>query len=138
MIAFLEALAAPYVDTHQDLLRYRGAKVYHLKITPQVCYLEQLLNSRYDRSLRRIHITDGNDRPPMFIYRTAELRPVFIRSRIEAQPAWLYTRGENINELDDFIVWVPDALITIIQEEELIGLVKAYKLAGTKFKVQTY
>lgn len=135
-LAFATALVRPLESVRQSLLRFKAAKEYHLTITPQVCYLERLLNTRYDRRDRRIFIADGIDRPPLYIYARAENKSVFIYTRGEDQPVAVYTRGESTYLLDDFIIWVPDSLD--FDESEMTSLVKVYKLAGTKFKIQRY
>ena len=133
--AFLQVLISGVVVLYQDLLRLRTQKLYELMITPQVCYLERLLNDRFDYTLRRIQIVDGSDKPPYYIYQNPELKPKYIRNHAEgASLQYIYTSGESSNVQDDFIVLVPTALV--FGEEEMRSLVKAYKLAGTKFKIQ--
>lgn len=136
MLAFLNGLAHPFIQTHQDFLRYAGSKRYHLKITSQVCYLQQLLNSRYDRTLRRIYIDDLQDKPPVFIYKRAEDKPQYLFKRIEGRPKFMYTRMEGDLTRDFFVVYVPISLI--FNMEEMASLIRVYKLAGTKFKIQSY
>ncbi len=130
----LNIMVAPVVVVYQLFLLYRTAKLYQLKITPQKCYLELLLNNRYDFTLRRIYIDDGVDRPPFYIFQNAELKPKFIRQRSENLPARIYTSGESGSIADDFIVFVPLGLV--FEEPEMTSLIKVYKLAGTKFKIQ--
>ena len=134
VIAFVKLLAVPFVFVYQDLLGFRTAKLYQLMITPQKCYLERLLNDRYDYTLRRIYIDDGIDHPPFYIFKTVEVKPKFIRKTSEVLPRYIYTSGESGNLADDFIVFVPMGLV--FEEPEMISLVKWYKLAGTKFKIQ--
>ena len=115
---------------------YRTAKLYHLLITPQKCYLEKLLNDRYDFTLRRIYIDDGIDKTPPYLYQHAELKPKYIRQASEATPVWFYTSGESGSYRDDFIIYAPLALT--FADLEMSSLVKVYKLAGTKFKIQRF
>ncbi|MDE3185290.1 MAG: hypothetical protein KGM16_17900 [Bacteroidota bacterium] len=136
LLRFIAVLIAPLVTSYQSFLFYRKAKIYQLTITPQKCYLERLLNDRYDYSLRRIYIDDGQDKPPYYIFEHAEEKPKFIRQRSEAAPAWIFTDGESGAITDDFIVFVP--VDVVFEVPEMTSLVKAYKLAGTKFKIQTF
>lgn len=130
ILALLYAMARPVELIYQDFLKYRKAKLYQLMITPQVCWLERLLNDRYDFTQRRIYITDGVDKPPTYIYQASELKPVYLGTKM------IFTSGESGDLKDDFIVWVPLGLV--FEEAEMISLVKVYKLAGTKFKVQRF
>ncbi len=54
LVAFAKLLSTPFVYIYQDLLRYRTARLYELKISPQKCHLQRLLNDRYDFVSRRI------------------------------------------------------------------------------------
>jgi hypothetical protein len=130
----INILAGPVIVLYQLLLVYRNTKLYQLKISPQKCYLRQLLNNRYDFTLRRIYIDDGQDKPPFFIFQHPELKPKYLRRKSENVPVRIYTSGESGTIADDFIVFVPMTLA--FEEPEMISLVKVYKLAGTKFKIQ--
>jgi len=135
ILAFLQVLQSTVSFLYQDLLRFRKQKLYELKITPQVCYLERLLNDRFDFTQRRIRIVDSIDKPPYYIYQRAELKPKYIHTRAEGKPAYIYTRGESSLLQDDFVVLVPTGLM--FEEAEMRSLVKVYKLAGKRFKIQS-
>jgi len=128
LLLFLKFIVSGVVFLYQDLLRFRKQKLYELMITPQVCYLERLLNDRYDFTQRRIFITDGIDKPPFYIFQEAELKPKYLGK------ATIYTAGESGVLQDDFIIYVPFALA--FEEAEMRSLAKVYKLAGTQFKIQ--
>jgi hypothetical protein len=134
MVAWLAALVSPVTKLYQQFLRYRAQKLYELAITPQVCYLERLLNDKYDFIERRIRIEDGLDKLPTFYFVRGELKPVHMYRRSEDAPTILYTRGESGDIKDDFIILVPMDISFI--ELEMRTLVIAYKLAATKFKIQ--
>jgi len=135
-IAWMNVLVKPVNFLYQSLLNYRKAKLYQLMITPQKCYLERLLNDRYDYSLRRIYINDGLDKPPFYIFMDSELKPQWLYRHSEAKPDWIFTGGESGTITDDFIVYVPSDIT--FEQPEMISLVKAYKLAGTKFRIQLF
>jgi len=128
ILALLNAMAKPVVLIYQDFIRYRTAKLYQLMITPQKCWLERLLNDRYDYTSRRIYIDDGIDFPPTYIYQDAELKPIYLGTKS------IYTSGESGDLKDDFVIYVPNDIV--FENAEMTSLVKVYKLAGTKFKIQ--
>lgn len=136
ILALLNAGAMPIVLLFQDFIKYRKAKLYQLMITGQKCYLERLLNDRYDYTQRRIYIDDSVDKNPVFIYQDAELKPKYIYQQSENKPVYLYTKGESGENKNDFIVFVP--LDIAFELNEMISLIRAYKLAGTKFKIQRF
>lgn len=136
LLAFVMALSGEVTKQYQQFVRNRKSNLYGLGITPQKCYLEKLLNDRYDFTQRRIYITDGLDFPPTYLYMEEELKPLHMYQEIESRPVYLYTEGESGEMKDDFIIWVPVNID--FQEPEMISLVKIYKLAGTKFKIQRF
>lgn len=128
LTALLQVLCFPIEKVYQAFNRYRNAKNYQLKISPQVCYLEMMLNDRYDFVLRRIRIVDSLDRPALSIFRVDELKPVFLGAE------FIYTDGEAGIIKDDYIVLVPSAIV--FETAEMISLLKSYQLAGMKPKIQ--
>ncbi|MFC4262483.1 hypothetical protein ACFOWM_06325 [Ferruginibacter yonginensis] len=136
MLQWLLVLTKPFRKVHDAFLVFRKAIIYELTITPQVCYLEKLLNDRFDFTDRRIYIDDGVDKPPKYIYVNAELKPQFIRRRAEASPVFIYTRSEIGALSNDFIVFIP--LTLMVDLNEVVSVLKSKKLLGTKFKIQRF
>lgn len=136
LIGWVKSLIYPFSLLYNAFRNFRKAKLYQLMITPQKCYLERLLNDRYDYTLRRIYIDDGVDKNPYYIYRSDELKPRYLRTHAEAAPKYIYTSGESGILRDDFTVFVP--VVILFEIAEMISLVKVYKLAGIKFKIQTF
>lgn len=128
--AWMGVLTWPVVRLYQAFRRNRSANMYRLQITGQVCFLEKMLNDRYDQTDRRIYIDDAIDRPPLYLYQDDENKPVYLGSRP------LYRDSEFSINLDDFVVFVHREII--FEFNELRGLVNAYKLAGTRYSVQFY
>lgn len=135
LLFYVNVLVYPISTLFLDFRLYRKAKQYQLSITPQVCSLTRLLNDKYDSRRRRIYITDGVDKSPVYIYVSAELKPKYLHRRVDNKPLHIYTRGESGIIKDDFIVNIPSAVPFDINE--LSTILRFYKLAGTKFKIQT-
>jgi hypothetical protein len=137
MVAFMVALLHPVVVLYFEFKNFRKAKQYQLSITPQVCFLEKILNDRYDFTARRIYIADGADKPPFYLYKRVELKPKYFFRRSENKPQTLYTRGENAEYANDFIIYVPAVLaLDFINVAALVR--SANNLPGTKFKIQNF
>lgn len=134
LMAFVAVAIKPVQYVYQDLLNFRAQKLYDLSITPQVCYLQKLLNDRYDYVQRRITIVDAIDQEPVYFFCRSENKPVFMRKRIENDPLYLYTRGETGALRNDFVVLVPAGIV--FPMEEMRSLVQLNKLAGKKFAIQ--
>jgi hypothetical protein len=134
MMSWMNALVSPVVTVYNLFLRYRNAKLYQLGITPQVCFLEKMLNDRFDPQDRRIYIGDGLRYDPIYIFQDDEEKPIWLYDESEAQPVYLYTDGETLLNGDDFIVYV-NVLIPF-NEIEMKALLNSYKLAGKRYKIQ--
>lgn len=136
-MAFLRLLVSSFIFIYQDFVRFRSATLYDLMITPQVCYLETMLNDRWDSTLRRIYITDGAEYPALYLYQDAELQEIDLYRDQESQPKYLFTDGEvDGSVLDDFIVMVP--VTVLFSAATMRSLVLLKRLPGMKFKIQTF
>lgn len=136
MVNWLRALITPLVWLYQAFLRYRDAKNYELMITPQVCYLERMVNNRFDYTLRRIYISDGVWYDPLFVFQDAEDKPVYMVTDAEADPVYVYSESEAGQFADDFVVMVPNDIA--FNMDELKALLNSYKLAGTRYTIKLF
>ena len=135
-MCWLKSLLYPLNNIYQDFLKFRKTKLYELSITPQVCYLQGMLNDRYDYTLRRIYITDAEEFLPLYLAMDAEADPLWLATDAETDPIWLPTDGETLLFADDFIIMVPVSLV--FNNDEMKSLTSKYCLAGMKFKIQTF
>ena len=139
VLAYLQILSGPFVFVYNQLNAFRTLLIYKITITPQVCYLEKLLNDQFDNNLRRIYIEDGNIYEGTFIFQEAEETPVFLYQEGEAgKPLkFIYTEGESSGEGSfDFVVYVPGALS--FDFNEMSSLIRQFKLASKLFAIQTF
>ena len=100
-------------------------------MTPQILYLERLLNARYSRNPWDILIDDGYALGPWVYLPGETATPQFYTDQ---EDSFLWSEQDSIDV--DFVVEVPGVL-----EEEIpyIGAtVQKYKLAGKHFVIQLY
>jgi hypothetical protein len=135
-IILVKTCLYPLVAVHNLFLSFRKSKIYQLTITPQVCYLERLLNDRYDFTERRIYIDDAVWHLPWFVYEEAENKPQWLYKASENKPTWLYMDGEAGVALNDFVVFAPADLS--FDPNEMRSLIDGYKLFGTKYTIQLF
>jgi hypothetical protein len=129
-------LVSPIVYIYNQLNLFRASLLYKISITPQVCYLEKMLNDRYDSILRRIRVIDGVQKELKYIYVRAELKPIYIYRKSEGKPPkYFYLKGETSDESFDFLVTVPVAISFNLNE--MRSLLNTYKLAGKYYSIQT-
>jgi hypothetical protein len=139
VVAYAMALVSPVITLYNQLLAFRSLLLYKLTITPQVCYLEKMLNDQYDTDLRRIYISDSNQYEGLFIYTEGEDQPLFLFTEAEvAKPkTFVYTEGEgSIDGSNDFVIFYPVGLE--FEMNEMISLINTFKLASKLFSIQPF
>lgn len=134
VMAAVNACVASVVFNYQFFLRNRNTNLYRLAITPQVCYLEKMLNDRFDFALRRIYIADAIWYSPWYLYQEPELKPQWLYQEPELKPIYVFTDGEAGLLQDDFVVFVPSTLV--FNMPEMMGLLNIYKLGGIHYNIQ--
>lgn len=135
VLAFLYAMFAPLETLYKLFTRNRDNNLYRLLITPQICYLEKFLNDRYDFAARRIYIGEGIYNSVVYFYMLLEDKKVWMCTRLEGNPLFLYMLGETTSTDTDFIVHLPDGLV--YDENQMRGEIDSYKLAGKKYQIAT-
>lgn len=84
LLAWLRVLLSPVVYLYDRYQTYRSGTIYHMRVTPQVCMLELLLNDRFDPVFRRIWIESIFDPQDNYLFQVSEDRP----------PVWHYNRWD--------------------------------------------
>lgn len=131
--AFLSSVGRTLDTLLTSLKLNRNANLYRLQITPQVCYLEKMLNDRFDNMSRRIFISSPIIKDILYLYTDAENKPVELQTDAEHKPIALYVDTETGIKSADFIVNVPRNLTH--DKAEMSALLDIYKLVS---KTYTY
>ncbi len=132
IMAFLRVLTSPISRLHNLFMQNRSANIYHLGITGQICYLEKVLNDRFDSSQRRIYISNGNFFDQVYIFTQDEELDIFIDGE-GGEDLYLFTEQESGSESVDFIVNVP--LDLQYNDAEMKAIIDMYKLASKTYKI---
>lgn len=147
MIAWLHALITPIIYLYDKFLGFREDTNYWLHINGQVCYLEKMLNDKYDRDSRRIYIDKGKNYEPVFIYQEPEADAplfTFLEAEENETPPYLYVDNETTSSNCDFIIMVPvelrpDDVNKLNKKElELNTLVSMYALPDKVHSIQYF
>ena len=129
---WLRVLVSGVRDLYAKFMIYRAEVLYFLDHNSQVCRLEGLLNDAFDRTDRRIYISDTVYPEVLPVYVAAENKPVIIYLSDEAAGPYLYTGVEIAvaDAADVFVVNVPTAatLVPGYSEARLRALVNKYRL----------
>jgi len=127
-IAWIKVFTAYLVMVMNDLFQYREKTIKDARMTPQVCYLEKFLNSRYGVST--IKIVEGYELGPWCFY---DGPPVGEIDMFMVEPD-NYCYSNNVVTSVDYVVEVPRALED--QCSMIAAYVQKYKLAGKSFIIQ--
>lgn len=128
--AWLRALHYPLIKIADDFNVNRNTNLYNLAHNGQVCYLRAALNDKFDISLRRIKIAEGNRYKRDYIYTDGEKKPKYLGVMYLRDDADYGDTGV------DFIVLVPAELQ--YNDYEMRYIIDFYKLASKRYKVETY
>lgn len=135
MADWIYTFIEPISTIHVDFMKFREKQIYKVVHNGQVILLEKVLNDAFDDASRRIFISELPVFDPLYIYTTAENKPVFLGLQ------YLYpTQAPEIIDVDfilNFPIAIkpnnPTALINF--ENRIKALTNYYKLASKRFKI---
>jgi len=127
-IAWVKVFISYLVFVHEQLRHFRGETLKEAFMTPQVCYLEKFLNSRYGRS--DIQIVEGYQLGP-YVFST-DPPSADIDFFMVDPDYFVYSDEDSVTV--NFVVQVPRALSS--ECNVIAAYVKKYKLAGKVFIIQ--
>lgn len=133
IVAFAKTFVAQIAWLYEVFKIKREEHLYRVNHNGQICKLEAVLNDRFDETLRRIFIEDGDVVLPKWFYRRIEAKPKYFRKRSESAPVFMRRRSE-MSFGGTFTIVMPSGLIFDINE--LKALANSYKLAGKRYTVK--
>jgi hypothetical protein len=136
MFIWGKALIAPINTLHSELIAFRKQKLYEIEITGQVCKLEKLLNDKFDSTLRRIFITDGQKSKRKYVFTKEEFVPQPIFMTPENKPFFIYQNNEITTNTFHFVVNVPNNVT--YNSAVFISILNEFKMPSKKFKIVTF
>lgn len=134
---WMGANLAPLQSLNETFADWADGIRYNVSFTGQVIYLEHALNDRYDSTLRRIYIEDpsGTQVLTTTLYNQIEQQAQTIMwNKAEAQPSPIFRNlAEVFTTGDDFIVKIPSAINTTINQAKMRRLIDRYRTAGKRY-----
>lgn len=139
-IAWLRSLIQPVFTLHASFMNNMGNNNYYIAHNSQVCYMEAVLNDRFDPSSQRFEIHDGPICDPVYVYLASETRRVHIATEAELPlapstydaPVYLYTAAEAYDVGVVFRVYCPEDFDVLDADNinELKALINKYRLVS--------
>jgi len=112
-----------------DLFVLWDSTIAEARMTPQVIYLERILNNRYGRT--DIFISEGFTLGPWVYLITETAVPQFY---LDQADSYVFHKDDHV--VVDFIVNIPEALIDEVQV--IASTINKFKLLGKYFIIQIY
>lgn len=130
-LALLRSFCWPITEAYGVFLANRDNNIFKLNHNSQVYSMEKMLNDIFDSASRRIYITDGYTKDPVYIFLEIEDKPKILGEMI------LYNEEDYADTGVDFIVWIPAELNNEQTKIDIKGQVDFYKLAAKRYKIYT-
>lgn len=128
-VQVIKELLKPIMKLYDTWNFWREQNLYKLAHTGQVCYLRKSLNDRFDASLRRIYIGNGNQFKRLYIYNRSMMQPPKYLGKL-----YIRSRNDFADTGVDFIVYVP-ADIVETQIYELHAHIQFYREGVKRYKI---
>lgn len=128
LLAILNSVGSVLNSLFIDFKTWLRDRYYDLSITPQVCFIEKLLNDEFDRDLRRIYISEPARLTTNFFYRETDGKNWYFGNDK------FFADDTRFNYPYDFIINLPTEII--INKERLTALVNKYKLLGKTYRLK--
>jgi hypothetical protein len=133
---YLFAATKGLETVHGFFKTFRIKSIKDLQFTGQLVYLEHILNDDFDNGVRGIYIINVNVNQFNFVYRKIENKPVYLSRKSEGATPFYLSRRAEYGFIVDFIVNVPIAVV--FDSNQMKALINKYKLAGKRYKIETY
>jgi hypothetical protein len=104
-----------------------------VRFNGQVLVLENILNDNFDDSGRGIRIETNSDTiRRLFIYQYQEQDREFIHQYLESRPLYIFQAEEEFEQTYDFLVIVPDGILSPEEELRIKALTNKWKIDGKR------
>lgn len=134
IMAFINSCTAPINSAHKSFMIFRKDANYRVMHNSQICYLQKMLNDKFDNSLRRIKVQNVPPRIPLWVYYPEDDKPKYIYNEEDEKTLFLYNTGDYYNEFD-FEVTIP--LVLLEFENQMKAQINYYKLYSKNYKITT-
>jgi len=132
VLAFINSAIAPIRSNYDSFLGFKADAEYRLKHNGQVCYLQKVLNDKFDHALRRIVVQNILPKQPLWVYYPEDNKPVFVYNEVN-RPLFVYNPEDYYNEFD-FEVLIPTALNPLVNQISI--QVNYYKIYSKNFQIK--
>lgn len=136
--SYLRVVLSPLDYLSNLFSQFKDNVSYKLSKNSQICYLESVLNDALDNSQRRIFITDAESVDMLIAYEYQDVRKIIVCEDISefANYEVIAYQSQVIgNNLNKFIINLPNESQIITRETELRALTNRFRFAGKSFYI---
>lgn len=139
VVKYLKVILSPVDYIVSKFQAHKNNISYKLAHNSQICYLEKLLNDSFDNTERRIYITDAESVDMLIAYEYQDVQKRIIACEDSSEFAnyevIAYQSQIIGNNLNKFIINVPNESQIISREAELRALTNRFRFAGKLFYI---
>ena len=130
-LLLLQAFTWPLRQKYDSLIMFMNAQLYRLAHNSQVCYLEAMLNDKFDFTQRRIYITDFDGKKRIYFWPDADERDVNFGVDV-----YFWPDSDYADSGIDFTIHLPtDVVTTNAKMIYLNSLMATYKLPSKNYNI---
>lgn len=127
--ALFKVLLTPIAWVWADFTNFRAKTAYIMAHNSQVCYLQALLNDKFDYTQRRITLRDGSLYNRDYIFTDGEQQPQYLGN------FYLEMNAEFADSGYDFIVRLNGFMLSADERIQLLNYLNIFKLAGKRYLI---
>lgn len=130
LLAFINSALAPLRTNYDKFLDFKADAEYRVQHNGQICYLQKMLNDKFDNSLRRIRVRNVPAKARLWFYYPEDSKEVFF---YEDEPAVHFYTPESYYNQFDFEVLIPASLSG--QTNQMTTQINYYKLYSKNYQI---
>ncbi|HRB60884.1 MAG TPA: hypothetical protein PK327_08015 [Niabella sp.] len=136
LLALQEALFSALEWLYCRFTNYKKKISWELTITPQVCYLQGMLNDLFDYTDRRIVVTEVELalQPALYLKSEGTIKGQITYKEAEDEAEWFWAMADEVvSEGGYFVVEVPAGLV--YDANKMRSYINKYKLPTTSYNI---
>ncbi len=133
LLAFMITCIKPLSTCYLFFFVFKSDADYRVQHNGQICYLQKMLNDKFDASLRRIKVQNIRPKEPLWMYYPEDEKPLFMYEEVDF-PVYFYNSEDYYNEFD-FEVLIPNVLDEL--KNQMMANINYYKLFSKNYKITT-
>ena len=134
LMALLYCFISPLKTNHKSFMGFKIDAEYRVKHNGQICYLQKMLNDKFDKYLRRIRVVNQAPKVALWAYYIEDEKPLFGYELEDDKPLFGYNANDYYNAFD-FSVIIPESLLAFTNQMQ--AQINYYKLFSKNYQIKS-